>query len=303
VLEPLEERNLLAAPPGGAFYPVTSEDNAPAVGTTQTIPASATEAYDYTTQKAASPSSDSTQPAANTGGELYEWINSRRTASTNATSATPATPDNRTVGETVLASKRNTEPGTAAAGPVDTVAPLPLPDNQILVLPVPSPVLVAATGIGMVEAAPPAPSPATEVGPDGTPAELARWPEATLLAAALRGAESAAARDLRLADLAPHLGTVLAGNLTRPADVADLGRRVSDFFGQLRLADNWESESVSPLGLEPWLVAVGAATAAWELARRRLRRPAVLGLSPTDPSESLTWVRRPGRPILSAEEM
>jgi hypothetical protein len=230
-------------------------------------------------------------------------MNSRRTASTNATSSTQATPDNRAVAETVMASRRNPD-AVAEAGPVVPAAPLPLPGNEILALPVPSPVLIAATGSGTVEAAPPASTPAADLGPAGTPAELAGWPEETLLVAAPRGDESAAARTARrLVDLAPQLGSVLAGNLTRPADVADLGRRVSDFFGQLRAADNSESDSGSPLGLAPWLVAVGAATVAWEIARRRLRRPAVLGLSPTDPSESLTWVRRPGRPILSAEEM
>jgi hypothetical protein len=302
VLELLEERNLLAAPPGSPSYPLTPQDNTPAVATTNMTTA-ASEPDEYTNQNAASPSADQSQ-AAKTSGEVYEWMNSRRTTSTtNATSSTQATPDNRAVGETVLAARRITEPGTAAAGPGVAAAPLPLPGNEILALPVPSPVLVAATGSGLAEVAPPAPTPAAEAGPDGTPAELAGWGEETLLAAAPRGDESAAARAVRLADLAPQLGTVLAGNLTRPADVADLGRRVSDFFGQLRAADGAESEAGSPLGLAPWLVAVGAATVAWEIARRRLRRPAALGLSPTDLSESLTWVRRPGHPTLSTEEL
>jgi hypothetical protein len=169
--------------------------------------------------------------------------------------------------------------------------------NEVLALPPPPPTLTLTSGAGLAN---------TEMLPEPQIPELsaqvvdARDPLSAPLIPGVR--ESAADFLGRLDDLTPRLGTVQAGELSGPSDLADLRRSVRDFFTQLGSLETVPPEYGSPMGLAPWLLAAATAVAAWEFARRRWRRPVVLGFPTGDTTESLSWGRRPGSSSLSTED-
>jgi hypothetical protein len=218
-------------------------------------------------------------------------------------SATPTgqtAADNGAVAEAVRAMHKAPEqpslPTFGGPGPADAS-----PGNDVLPLPTTPTSVTTATGSGFVGGNTEAPILEPEAG--NSSASVAFAQEFLSAVARHGGQDTAANQSGRLEDLTPRLGTVQAGTLSESHDLADLPRRVGDFFAQLGSLETVPSETTSTLGLAPWFMAAATAVAAWEFARRRGRRPALVGLPTGDTTESLSWVRRPGSSSLSTEEM
>jgi hypothetical protein len=283
-VEPLEDRNLLAAPALNA--PATAD--------------SAQEKSEYATPQPATDTATAhaTTVSQNTYDQI-DWVRTPRTTTTTSTSS-QAAPDNGAFVEAVRAQRKGPDqpafPSSAGPGQADALS-----GNEVLPLPVPPPTLTLANGTGFGGAAPAESNGptdfaglfATELVP------LVRLPDEV----PLRGLESAAVFSGGLDDLSPRLGPVQEGSLSGSRDLADLRGRVGDFFAQLRSLETVPQEAGSPLGLAPWVMAAATAVAVWELSRRRWRRPALLGIPSGDTTESLSWVHGPGPSSLSTEEM
>jgi hypothetical protein len=215
------------------------------------------------------------------------------TTSTAQTSADPGA-----LADFVSAQRKAPEqaalPSSGHAGPLEAVV-----EPEVLPVPAP-PAVIIATGVGF--AAVPVEGTHAEADLEHLLAGLEYPPDVPSTNASTVGGDSVALA-ARLGDLEPRLGPVMAGSLSGPGELADLGNRVSSFFAQLRTLEHPRLETASSLGLAPWVGAVAVSVVALELGRRRLRRPAPEGISGGISAAGSTWSRHGGHFPLSTEEL